>query len=218
MIYIDTNQSPEKFLEQNKYYDHKVVGAYCEKRDPHLAFVVYSSAGGKCDEEAIKVTNENALFKAQARFLVERQDLDLWAKVLVDENEHKRALVDQVVSTALPQCKNSEAVACTVKAFMTANLPNELIELLEKIVLRADSEFASNKNLQNLLILTAVQVRACVCASGASCVAFLSCCPQPYKEKADILENRLFFWYILLATPSRLASTTEKRRRWSNTC
>ena len=158
MIYIDTNQSPEKFLEQNKYYDHKVVGEYCEKRDPHLAFVVYSSAGGSCDDEAIKVTNDNSLFKAQARFLVERQDLELWGKVLTDANEHKRALVDQVVSTALPQCKNSEAVACTVKAFMTANLPNELIELLEKIVLRQDSEFSTNKNLQNLLILTAVQV------------------------------------------------------------
>ena len=89
---------------------------------------------------------------------MDRQDLNLWAKVLTEENPHKRALVDQVVATALPQCKNSEAVACTVKAFMSANLPNELIELLEKIVLRADSEFASNKNLQNLLILTAVQV------------------------------------------------------------
>ena len=159
MIYIDTNQNPEKFLASNKYYDHKVVGAYCAKRDPHLAFVVYSSSpGGLCDDEAIAVTNDNALYKAQAKFLVERQNLELWAKVLNDDNKHKRALVDQVVSTALPGCKNSEAVACTVKAFMTANLPNELIELLEKIVLRPDSEFAHNKNLQNLLILTAVQV------------------------------------------------------------
>jgi len=158
MIYIDTNQSPEKFLETNKYYDHKVVGAYCAKRDPHLAFVVYSSAGGSCDDEAIAVTSDNSLFKAQAKFLVDRQDLELWKKVLREENPHKRALVDQVVSTALPQCRNSEAVACTVKAFMEANLPNELIELLEKIVLRADSEFANNENLQNLLILTAVQV------------------------------------------------------------
>jgi len=33
---------------------------------------------------------------------------------------------------------------------MNANLPNELIELLEKIMLRR-SEFSSNKNLQNLL-------------------------------------------------------------------
>ena len=69
MIYIDTNQSPEKFLESNRYYDHKTVGAYCAKRDPHLAFVVYSSAKGACDDEAIAVTNENALFKAQVLML-----------------------------------------------------------------------------------------------------------------------------------------------------
>ena len=39
---------------------------------------------------------------------------------------------------------------------MTAELPNELIELLEKIVLQG-SEFSNNKNLQNLLILTAIK-------------------------------------------------------------
>jgi len=36
-------------------------------------------------------------------------------------------------------------------------LPNELIELLEKIVLHGKKEFRSNKNLQNLLILTAIK-------------------------------------------------------------
>ena len=39
---------------------------------------------------------------------------------------------------------------------MTAELPNELIELLEKIVLQ-NSEFSDNRNLQNLLILTAIK-------------------------------------------------------------
>ena len=39
---------------------------------------------------------------------------------------------------------------------MTADLPNELIELLEKIVLQ-NSEFSDNRNLQNLLILTAIK-------------------------------------------------------------
>ena len=161
MIYIDTNQNPEKFLQGNQYFDPKVVGAYCEKRDPHLAFIVYSNApGGSCDDEAIQVTSANKLFKAQAKFLVDRQDVELWAKVLTDDNPHKRDLVDQVVSTALPQCKNGDAVATAVKAFMQANLPNELIELLEKIVLRPDSEFANNKSLQNLLLITACQVAA----------------------------------------------------------
>lgn len=42
---------------------------------------------------------------------------------------------------------------------MSADMPNELIELLEKIVLDSkNSEFAENRNLQNLLILTAIKV------------------------------------------------------------
>jgi clathrin heavy chain len=41
-----------------------------------------------------------------------------------------------VVSTALPESKNPEQVSVTVKAFMTAELPEQLIELLEKIVLQ----------------------------------------------------------------------------------
>jgi clathrin heavy chain len=39
---------------------------------------------------------------------------------------------------------------------MEAELPQELIELLERIVLH-NSEFANNENLQNLLILTAIK-------------------------------------------------------------
>jgi clathrin heavy chain len=39
---------------------------------------------------------------------------------------------------------------------MAADLPNELIELLEKIVLE-NSSFSDNRNLQNLLILTAIK-------------------------------------------------------------
>lgn len=47
-------------------------------------------------------------------------------------------------------------MSTTVKAFMDADMPNELIELLERIVLH-NSDFANNKNLQNLLILTAIK-------------------------------------------------------------
>ncbi|BAT97097.1 hypothetical protein VIGAN_09045300 [Vigna angularis var. angularis] len=39
---------------------------------------------------------------------------------------------------------------------MTADLPHELIELLEKIVLH-NSAFSGNFNLQNILILTAIK-------------------------------------------------------------
>ncbi|CAI6011217.1 unnamed protein product [Closterium sp. NIES-65] len=153
-IIIDTNNNPEHFLTTNPFYDSRVVGKYCEKRDPTLAVVAYKR--GLCDEELIAVTAKNSLFKLQARYVVERMEPELWAIVLTPENEYRRQLIDQVVSTALPESKNPDQVSVTVKAFMTADLPHELIELLEKIVLQ-NSAFSGNPNLQNLLILTAIK-------------------------------------------------------------
>ncbi|KAA0714460.1 Clathrin heavy chain 1 [Triplophysa tibetana] len=127
-IYIDTNNSPERFLRENPHYDSVTVGRYCEKRDPHLAFVAYER--GQCDLELIQVCNENSLFKSESRYLV--------------------------VQTALPETQDAEEVSVTVKVFMTADLPNELVELLEKIVLD-NSIFSEHRNLQNLLILTAIK-------------------------------------------------------------
>ena len=71
-----------------------VVGKFCEARDPYLAYIAY--AKGFCDEELISITNDNAMFKQQARYLVKRRQPDLWAQVLVGENIHRRALIDQV--------------------------------------------------------------------------------------------------------------------------
>jgi len=158
-IYVDTNNNAANFLTSNKFYDSATVGLYCESRDPHLSFIAYKRAWGSCDDQLIAVCNKNGFFKDEARYLVERQDLDLWQKVLTEENEFRRQLIDQVVATALPESRVPEEVSTTVKAFMAANLPNELIELLERIILHgpADGEFASNRNLQNLLILTAIK-------------------------------------------------------------
>ena len=41
------------YFRENQYYDSRVVGKYCEKRDPHLACVAYER--GQCDQELIKV-------------------------------------------------------------------------------------------------------------------------------------------------------------------
>mmetsp|Transcript_28677 Transcript_28677/g.48179 ORF Transcript_28677/g.48179 Transcript_28677/m.48179 type:complete len:1757 (+) Transcript_28677:68-5338(+) len=154
-IYIDTNKDAEKFLQNNPFYESIVVGKYCEKRDPHLSYIAYKR--GLCDYELVDVTNKNGLFKQQARYLVERQNPELFAFVLSDDNIYRRQVIDQIVQTALPECKNPEEVATAVKAFMTADLPNELIELLEKIVLNEHTQFSGIRNLQNLLILTAIK-------------------------------------------------------------
>lgn len=153
-IYIDSNNNPERFLRDNQFYDSRVVGKYCEKRDPHLACVAYER--GQCDRELINVCNENSLFKSEARYLVRRREPELWAEVLSESNPYKRPLIDQVVQTALSETQDPEDISVTVKAFMTADLPNELIELLEKIVLD-NSVFSDHRNLQNLLILTAIK-------------------------------------------------------------
>jgi clathrin heavy chain len=153
-IYIDLNREPEKFLNTNTFYDSRVVGKYCENRDPHLAFLIYKR--GLCDDELVAVTNKNSLFKSQARYLVERQSQDLWLKVLDDNNEFRQPVLDQVVQTALPESKNPDEVSSAVKALMNADMPKELIGLLEKIVLEP-TDFSNNKNLQNLLILTAIK-------------------------------------------------------------
>ncbi|KAF2684962.1 clathrin heavy chain [Lentithecium fluviatile CBS 122367] len=153
-IYIDSNNNPEKFLKENDQYDTLVVGKYCEKRDPNLAYIAYSK--GQNDLELINVTNENAMFKAQARYLLDRADSEVWDYVLSPNNMHRRSLVDQVISTAVPESTDPDKVSVAVKAFITGDMPAELIDLLEKIILEP-SGFSDNPSLQNLLMLTAAK-------------------------------------------------------------
>lgn len=153
-IYIDSNNSPEKFLQENDNYDTLSVGRYCEKRDPYLAYIAYSKGGN--DDELINITNENKMYKYQARYLLAKSDFALWEKVLNLENPHRRQLVDQVISTGIPELSDPEPISITVKAFMENDLPQELIELLEKIILEP-SPFNDNTSLQGLLILTAIK-------------------------------------------------------------
>lgn len=76
--------------------------------------------------------------------------------MLSPDNPHRKAIIEQVVSAALPDSKNVDEVSVTVQAFMTADLPLELLSLLEKIVLH-NSEFGQYKKLQHLLLITAIK-------------------------------------------------------------
>ncbi|KAK0624744.1 hypothetical protein B0T17DRAFT_577343 [Bombardia bombarda] len=153
-IYIDSNNNPEKFLKENDQYDTLTVGKYCEKRDPNLAYIAYRK--GQNDLELVNITNENAMYKAQARYLLERGDRELWMFVLSENNLHRRSVIDQVISTAVPESTDPAKVSEAVTCFLNADLPGELIELLEKIVLEP-SPFSDNENLQNLLMYTAAK-------------------------------------------------------------
>lgn len=60
-------------------------------------------------------------------------------------------LYAQVVQTALSETQDPEEISVAVKAFMTADLPNELIELLEKIVL--ETSVFSDHRYKNTIYL-----------------------------------------------------------------
>ncbi|KAI4834912.1 clathrin heavy chain [Plasmodium brasilianum] len=155
-IYIDLNKDPENYLKNNNLYDKKMIGKYCEDLDPHLAYTAYERANGECDEELINITSKNGLFKLQAKYLISRQSMELWKIVLDESNKYRKNVIDQVIGSTLIESNNADEITVTVKAFIEKKLSSELIELLEKIVLH-NSDFSDNKNLQNLLILTAIK-------------------------------------------------------------
>jgi len=156
MVYTDLNINAEHFLLTNVYYDSRVVGPFCEKRDPYLAYVAYRR--GVCDSELFELCLRHQLYKELSKYLVDREDSDLWAKALNPNNQHRKLIIDQVTNVALMEVKEPEKVASTIKAFLEAQMPEILIQLLEKLTLdSSSSSFARNQNLQNLLILTSMK-------------------------------------------------------------
>ncbi|RIB13254.1 armadillo-type protein [Gigaspora rosea] len=63
---------------------------------------------------------------------------------------------NEINAVALPESIDPEDASVTVKAFMAADLPIELMELLAKFILD-NTAFSNNRTLQNLLTLTAIK-------------------------------------------------------------
>ncbi|CAF1384603.1 unnamed protein product [Adineta ricciae] len=92
----------------------------------------------------------------EARYLVSQGDPALWEGVLREDNQHRHLIIDQLIQNVAPKIQDPDELSVVVKAFINADVPNDLIKLLEKVVLR-NSNFCSNRNLSNLLILTAIK-------------------------------------------------------------
>ncbi|KZV23799.1 clathrin heavy chain 1-like [Dorcoceras hygrometricum] len=129
----------------------RYIEGYVQKVNPGNApLVVGQLLDDECPEDFIKglILSVRSLLPVEA---------------LVDECEKRNRLrlltqfLEHLVSEGSQDVHVHNAlVSAAVKAFMTADLPHELIELLEKIVLQ-NSAFSGNFNLQNLLILTAIK-------------------------------------------------------------
>ncbi|KAI3793232.1 hypothetical protein L1987_35848 [Smallanthus sonchifolius] len=128
----------------------RYIEGYVQKVNPGNApLVVGQLLDAECPEDFIKG------LILSVRFL-------LPVEPLVDECEKRNRLrlltqfLEHLVSEGSQDVHSPELVSAAVKAFMTADLPYELIELLEKIVLQ-NSAFSGNVNLQNLLITTSIK-------------------------------------------------------------
>ncbi|CAB1322090.1 unnamed protein product [Coregonus sp. 'balchen'] len=129
----------------------KYIEIYVQKVNPSRLPVVI---GGLLDVDCAEDVIKNLIMVVRGQFSTD----ELVAEV---EKRNRLKLLlpwleSRIHEGSLSETQDPEEVSVTVKAFMTADLPNELIELLEKIVLD-NSVFSEHRNLQNLLILTAIK-------------------------------------------------------------
>lgn len=157
--YIDAQTDPETFLEENKYYDSVIIAEYCEERYPTLAYIAYKRC--ELDKELIKVCNNNSLFKQEAQYLIHRQNAKIWMQVLSEQNCYRQQLIDAILQVITTEADNSDGVLVTINAFKTIDLPQYLTKLLETVFFNpAFSSFKERQDLQNLLLLTAIQTKS----------------------------------------------------------
>jgi clathrin heavy chain len=154
-IYIDSGENVEHFLKNNEHYSPDVVGGYLETRDPNMAFLAYRRGGS--NERIVAVGIKNGMWKPLGRYLVEQMDLDLWHSVLEDTSFDKKQLVEAVRHDALAHTASPDEVIATVRAFMQANMTEELTTILDQVVLHG--QFQKNKYLENLLLISAIKSR-----------------------------------------------------------
>lgn len=64
----------------------------------------------------------------------------------------RRALIDQTIAAAMPECTDPDDASVTVMAFIVADLPSEFIKIIVE-----PSPFSDSKALQNNLLLTAIR-------------------------------------------------------------
>eukprot|EP00477_Mikrocytos_mackini_P000219 GAHX01000232.1.p1 GENE.GAHX01000232.1~~GAHX01000232.1.p1 ORF type:complete len:1782 (-),score=358.81 GAHX01000232.1:21-5333(-) len=157
-IYIYSNPTfAASYLKSNHgNIDLESIADFALHLDSFTAFLAYSLCDK--DDKVIEMGQNKGWFKEVAEYLVRRSDERLWVKVLDEHNEYRGELVYNVVHVIIPTETNTDKVSLVVRAFIKANISKDLLELLEQIIIKnKNSTLCRDKNLQNLLILTAIK-------------------------------------------------------------
>ena len=83
---------------------------------------------------ASATVDQAGFLRLQARSLVGCQSPDLWALAPNPESQCRRNIIDQVMGDVLREVKGANEVPAAVGELINSDLPNEPIQLLEKIV------------------------------------------------------------------------------------
>jgi len=114
----------------------------------------------KFDLELIEHTNALQLFDAQAWYVIARDDMDLYSKLLDKEtNPFSTHLCDSFVKIS-PDVNVATKLSSCIQAIMHASDPTLLVRILETIISHPMTvpEIKENSNLANLLILTSMRI------------------------------------------------------------
>lgn len=128
-VHIVENNNPEQYLKQNLYYLTRVVGNFCEKSHPYLAYIAYER--GHCDDDLIRLCNANNFLKEEAIYLTKRNKRKLWSEVLNKKNPNWRKIIDHFLDFALNERVRDEELKTAVEAFLLSDLKNEFVEIIE---------------------------------------------------------------------------------------
>ncbi|GBE77219.1 hypothetical protein SCP_0100910 [Sparassis crispa] len=132
-------------------------------------------------------------------------------RALGQDNMHRRQLTDQIIATALPESTDPDDVFVTGKVFLMADLPIELIELLEKLILEP-SPFSDNRNLQNLMNYDIAEIAKIATDHGLYEEAFLIY--KKYEQHAMAI-NALVEHIVSLDCDVEYAIKVNRPKVWS---
>ncbi|KAH3731458.1 clathrin heavy chain 1 [Pelomyxa schiedti] len=133
---------------QSQSYDCMQVGEWCQTRNPEMAMVVYMK--GFCDDKVMEVARSNSLYRQLAKYAGSRESPELWEKVL-DLASADSSLKDNIMKSI--NSYTAEEASVLFRSIMTADKPMLLMEVLEEALF--NTQFQGNRNLANLLLLTA---------------------------------------------------------------
>jgi clathrin heavy chain len=154
---VELDQNAKIFLETNQHYEKNILGRFCENRQRQdLAVVAYKKAAEvSCDTQLIDITTKNEWWEVQARFLLERQDRDLWDQVLY--TAYKFKILDLINGEVGLKCRNHESIFTTAECYKRNGFHTQLIYLLSNILQNGALPKTKARNkIENMLMETAI--------------------------------------------------------------